>query len=377
MLPNEPYKKIAIILFYIAVAFAGAYIFFKYLLSLLAPFIIAYIFAAMLQPAVRFLCKHAKVPKKLSVLVLVLVATTVIGVLCYFAIDRIYTELTILLQNVMNFIDHVRNDETYAKHLIEKISSVIPFVDMRERLVTMWENFDKELEAALLTLADKLSSSVLPVLSSVITFVPNALLTMLVVILSTYYFACDYKKINNFALAQLPQKAAKGVLVFKEEFVGTIAKFLRAYGLLCFITFIQLFIAFTALRIKYAFLIALVTSLIDILPVLGTGTVLLPWAIYLLLTGNYFTGIALIIVYIVITVIREIIEPKIVGRYIGLYPLLTLVAMYIGLKVAGVIGLLLFPITVIILKKLNDDGKIKIFKKTPENENDTEAHKKH
>lgn len=366
MLPKEPYKKIAIILFYIAVIVAGSYLFFKYLFGLLMPFIIAYLLAAALQPVVRFLCKHAKVPKKLSVFVLVLVATTLLGMLCYFAIDRIYTELTVLTQNVKGFIDHVRSDEQYAKNLINQISDAVPFIDIRERLNGIWENFDSELESALLLLANKLSGSVLPILGGVIAFVPNALLIIIIVILSTYYFAADYGRINRFIIAQLPEKTAKNVRMFREEFVGTILKFLRAYGLIILITFLELFVAFTILGIKYAFLIALITALIDILPVLGTGTVLVPWAIFLLLIGDYYTGVALLIVYIVIEVIRQIIEPKIVGKYLGLNPLLTLIAMYIGLKTLGVFGLIFVPICTIIIKKLNDEGKIHLFKKPPE-----------
>jgi len=366
MLPKEPYKRIAVILFYIIVALAAAYLFFKYLFEILLPFIIAYVIAAMLQPAVRFLCKHAKVPKKLSVLVLVLVVTTLIFLLCYMILNRVYTELTVLSQNVKGFIDYVRNDKEYAKSLIDKIDSIIPFVDMRDRLSRIWENLDKEMETWLLSVANDLSGSVLPILGGIISFVPNALLVIAVVIISTYYFAVDFNRINGFIIAQLPEKAANGVRVFKKEFVGTIVKFLRAYGLIIVITFLELFVGFTMLGIKYAFLIALVTAVIDILPILGTGTVLIPWAVVLLLTGDYYTGIALLIIYIVTTVIREIIEPKIVGKYIGLYPLLTLLSMYIGLKVLGVVGLLLFPIATIILKKLNDDGKLRLFKKPPE-----------
>lgn len=366
LLPKEPYKKIAVVLFYIAVICLAFYLFFKYLFGLIMPFLIAYLLAAALQPVVRFISKHAKVPKKLSVLVLVIVVTTLLGMICYFAIDRIYTELTVLSQNVKGFIDRVRSDEQYAKDLIEKISNAIPFVDMRQRLNDIWQNLDSSLESALLSVADKLSGSVLPILGSLIAFVPNALLAIVIVILSTYYFAVDFQKINRFIIAQLPEKAAKNLKLFREEFIDTILKFLRAYGLITLITFLELFVAFTVLGIKYAFLIALVIAVIDILPVLGTGTVLIPWSIFLLLIGDYYTGIALIIVYIVIAVIRQIIEPKIVGKYIGLYPLLTLVAMYTGLRVMGVLGLITFPLIIIIVKKLNDDGKLHLFKNPDE-----------
>ena len=110
----------------------------------------------------------------------------------------------------------------------------------------------------------------------------------------------------------------------------------------------------------------MITAFVDILPVLGTGTILIPWGVYMLISGNYFMGIGILILYVIITVIRQILEPKIVGSYVGLYPLVTLMAMYIGTKVMGFFGLFLFPITIILLKKMNDDGHIKLWKTPPE-----------
>ncbi|HEX3026964.1 MAG TPA: AI-2E family transporter, partial [Clostridia bacterium] len=103
-------------------------------------------------------------------------------------------------------------------------------------------------------------------------------------------------------------------------------------------------------------------ALVDILPVLGTGTVMIPWAIIEMITGDVTMGLSIGVLYGVITLIRNIIEPKLVGYHIGLHPLVTLMAMFIGLSVMGVPGMFLFPITLIILKHMQDTGKIRIWK---------------
>ena len=108
------------------------------------------------------------------------------------------------------------------------------------------------------------------------------------------------------------------------------------------------------MRVSYSFLLALVISFVDILPVLGVGSVLVPWAVFSFVSGRWNFGIGLLIIYGCVTVVRQIAEPKIVGGSIGLHPLATLVSMYAGLKLLGVTGLLIGPVTAIIVKSLFD-----------------------
>jgi predicted PurR-regulated permease PerM len=110
------------------------------------------------------------------------------------------------------------------------------------------------------------------------------------------------------------------------------------------------------------FLLALLIALLDILPIVGTGTVLIPWAVISLIVGDYAKGICLLIMYAIITVIRQFIEPKIVGDQVGLHPVATLIAMIVGTKLFGAIGLFGLPISLAIIKDLNDHGKIHVFK---------------
>ena len=139
-------------------------------------------------------------------------------------------------------------------------------------------------------------------------------------------------------------------------------------------TFAERAVGFSILGLPYALLSALVIALVDILPVFGTGTVLVPWSVGAFFTGNTKLGLCLAALYGIITVIRQIAEPKILGSSVGMHPLATLLAMYIGLKLCGIGGLFLFPIGAVILKNLNESGFIRLYK-MPETD-DTERIKK-
>lgn len=141
------------------------------------------------------------------------------------------------------------------------------------------------------------------------------------------------------------------------------------------VTFIEMFIGLSVLRVfgiyssNYTVIIAIVTAIVDIIPVLGTGTVLIPWAAYNLIVGNYSLAIGLAVIYAAITVIRQIIEPKLVAGQLGLSPVVTICSLYLGLKIFGVFGMIIAPILVTMLKVLNDEGIIKLWK-SEKHEND-------
>ena len=137
----------------------------------------------------------------------------------------------------------------------------------------------------------------------------------------------------------------------KKRVCGTAAKYLRAYVLLLLLTFGELFVGFLILKVPYPLLIALLVALVDILPILGVGTVLLPWAIIeIAITKDIFTGIGLIIVYLIITVVRQITEPKVVAGSLGLHPLITIISMYAGFKLLGILGMIVGPMTALAVK---------------------------
>ena len=144
--------------------------------------------------------------------------------------------------------------------------------------------------------------------------------------------------------------------------VETVGRMLRAYLLIMLITFGELAAGLLLLRVDYALFIAALVAVLDILPLIGSGGILIPWAVIALLRGDTPLGVGILLLYGVITVVRNIIEPKIVGGQIGLHPLVTISAMFFGIKVLGVGGILLGPIGALLLKHLNDTGAVRLYR---------------
>jgi predicted PurR-regulated permease PerM len=137
---------------------------------------------------------------------------------------------------------------------------------------------------------------------------------------------------------------------------------IKSYMIIMIITFFELFAGLSILKVNYALPIAAIVAFLDILPVLGTGGIIIPWSIVELILKNYFLGFGLLILYVAVTVIRNVLEPRIIGHQIGLHPIITITAMYAGLRLFGFGGLFLAPVVVITVKYLNDTGKINLFK---------------
>ncbi len=357
MLPQEPYKKIAVITLYAAIGIALVYIIFNYLWGAILPFIIAYIFAECFRPIVKYSESHKKFPKRSFVLFVVLLATLSLIMLVYAITRQVVLEIGELTQKIKQSITLIRTDENYADEMINKISNLIPFVDLRERFWEIRANLDEELWSMLVSFGENMSGALLSLVGTAATFLPNALFTAAVIIIATYYFAIDRVKVNCFFLSLFPKKLRPALKNAKDTLAETVGRYLRAYGLLFLINFGELLVAFMILRVEYSFVLALVISLVDVLPVLGTGTVLIPWSVIAIISGNYGLGIGILITYAVITVVRQIIEPKIIGKFIGLSPLAALAAMYIGLKLMGLIGLFVFPLGAILLKRILETRK--------------------
>lgn len=319
MVSEEKHRRFAIMILYAAAAIAAAYLLFNYLWGIILPFLIAYAVAECFKPIIRYGDNHKRFPKKSVVILMIFIAAGSV---------------------IMLLI---------AATVIDKICSFFPFVDLHEKLWEIRPEIDEKLISALMSSADSIAGGIMNLAGGALTFLPDAIFTFAVTLASTYYFAVDRVRINCFFLGLFPESVRPKLKTIKETVCDTALKYIRAYGIIFFITFAQLLIAFWLMGLRYAFVIALGTSIVDILPVLGTGTVLLPWATVELISGETPIGIALLVTYGVITVSRQVIEPKIVGKFIGLPPPATLAAMFIGFKLLGVAGLLLFPLGAMIV----------------------------
>lgn len=192
--------------------------------------------------------------------------------------------------------------------------------------------------------------------------IPGLFVNIVVMIICTFFITIDYRRLTGFCLRQLNEDSKKIFLEIKEYVVGTLLVCIGSYLIIMSVTFVELSIAFSFIGIKHAMLVAACIAVFDILPVLGTGGIMIPWAILMAVYGNYPLALELFLIYVAITVVRNIIEPKIIGGQLGLHPVVTLVSMFVGVEFFGVIGLFGFPIGLSLLRHLNDRGVIKILK---------------
>lgn len=351
------YKRYMFLAFSVAAGLAAAYLFFEYLLPVIMPFFIAWLIAFSIQKIMNKLRDKAKIPKKFSALVLVLAVTAALGFICYLVLVRIYGELASFAENALQFITRAQKDPEFAALWIKKIDAAIPFLHVEGWLTDAWNAVNAKLETATLGMVTEVTSKILPILGDMITFVPEAIMYIFVIVFSSYYFAVDFEKINRFFLKLLPPKVRETIFTAKREMRGTFGKLLRAYGFIILLTFTELFIFLSLIGIKYSLTIAFFIALIDILPVLGTGTVLIPWGLALLLMGNTAKGAAILGAYAFITILREIIEPKLVGKSMGIHPLAALAALYVGFRFFGVVGMLVLPISIMLCKNIVSKSK--------------------
>ena len=365
MLPKEPYKKILVIAAYVLMGAALAFVFVKYLAGVLTPFIIAYVLAVLLHPFVEFVCRKTKIPRVITVIFTVFVTVGVVGALLYLTVHRVYNEITSLYQTVSNILTEMKNNPDYAQEIIATINDYVPFVDLTEQLTEIWENIDVYVTSFATTLVTDLNGIIIPAINAIMNTVPPVLVGSIITVVAFYYFLAQYHRINNAVVSVFPKVVGEHLVAIKRQLVNAVFMFIKAYGVIMMITFMETFVGLTVLGVKYAFLMAVLTAVVDIMPILGTGAVMIPWGVLEIIRGNYFLGIGLLVLYAIITVVRQFLEPKIVGKSVGLHPLLALVSMYVGLKLFGVLGLFGFPIALVIYTRLRNEGFFKFKEASP------------
>ena len=324
------------------------------------PFVFAFIVATILQRPLNWMVKKTRVSIKFfSVVCVVLIILLIAGAIIFIG-WRLFVGLTAFFSNQDN-IDlisgTVTNTSTSLQQLLENISGMLP-----EEMITTMQTTISSITEQIMDFVTSLFKNATGWAANVITSLPMLLLSFIMWVAASIFLTIDYKKVTTFIFNQVPERHRELVNEAREMCTDTLFKLARAYALLMFITFIELFIGLSIMRIPHAIVLALLISFVDILPVLGTGTVVLPWAVLSLAMGDVNRFIGLVLMYVVILVVRNIIEPRVVSNQIGLNPLVTLFFMFLGLQVLGIVGMMAFPVIVMVLVQLQSRGKIKIWK---------------
>lgn len=362
-------KNFIIEVIYAAFVLVIFYFFMKYAFGLFLPFLLALTVAAVLQKPVNFICKKTPLKRGIVSVVLVLFSVTVIlGLLTALAV-RLGMELKGFFQYLMLQLQDI---PSFIEKLEASIGSHLAFLpDKLETAITSF--MSKKVDAILNNAGGGFDLSALktPLLGlwNTVKHLPSTLVAIIIAIISCCFMTSDFATVKKVILSLFRTETRKKIVRSKNLLMPSLSKMAKAYGIIIVITFSELVLGLFLLKLigiyegGYIFIFSLITAIVDIIPILGTGTILIPWAFYCLLNGNLSLSLGIFVLYACITIIRQIIEPKLVSNQLGIPPFATIIAMYIGTQLFGVLGIFILPITLVMVKLLNEDGIIHIFHK--------------
>ena len=329
----------------LACAAAGLYAAVRWLLPWSAPFLLALALAALLEPAVALLSRKG-LPRAASAGLCLLAFLGGAAAALWLLLRRLAQELSELANRAPEIAAALSETLSRWERTAYALLSRAP-----EGLGVWLEGALRGAEESLLRAPAELSQRFLRLLPSLAAAAPTALLFAVTAVIGAYFVSAGYPELLHLAARTLPERFLCRARLLRRDLRRTLGRWLRAQGILLAITFAMLTAAFALLRIDYALLLALGTALIDALPALGTGTALLPWAGYLLLTGNVPLGVGLALTYAAVTVVHQSIQAKLLGDQLGLHPLWMLAAIWLGFRVWGVAGMLVFPLLAVCAKQ--------------------------
>jgi sporulation integral membrane protein YtvI len=332
---------------WIGVAAAALFAVFRWLMPVILPFAIALGLARLMEPAVRFLSEKWRIPRKAGAALLTLLIVAVILAAVWYLLSWLFWEINSLIDRAPDLLASLPGINESLSAKLERWIAAAP-ESLRDILKRGAEGALGGISSVPAAVISRLTGAVAAFASRL----PYILLFIVALILSTFLISSDYPRISRSLLKPFSRPTQTKILTVKDQLVNTLGKWLKAQGMMMLITFGQLLIGFMFLNIPAALLSALVIALVDALPVIGAGLFLIPWAIVSLIMGDTFRAIGLAVIYGVIVLARGFIEPRLVGGQIGLSALPTFMAMYAGFMLAGVIGMIAFPILVITMKQV-------------------------
>ena len=348
MIVNLPYwTRVLKNILYVALILIGLYIALK-LSVFYMPFLVAFIISLIIEPSIKFIMNKTKLTRRTSsIIIFVIVSVIILGFITWLIIT-LFSEASSLLQGLNDNFDKIyihfqnfMNTFDFNKiHLSDEILGVI-----------------QSSGSELLNQASNWIRNALTGVIEVITSLPSIAICIGITVVALYFICVDKIYILDQIEHHLPKLWVKKMRIHLKELIQTLGGYLKAEATLVLVSFIISLIGlyileFTGFNIQYPLLMAIFIGFVDALPILGSGTVMIPWAIICAINGDFNLAIAIVILLIIMSIARQVLEPKLVSKNIGVHPIFTLIAMYTGFKVIGILGLLIGPIILIIFKNI-------------------------
>lgn len=309
------------------------------------PFVIGWILSVIAGPLVTFLEKKLKIMKRLgSAITIILVLALCIG-LIYLIISQIWEEISVLIRNFPSMYHDLERGlgqiGTQGNALFERFP---------EQIQNSWATLMNNLDDTASSLIGRIGEPTIEVAGNVAKRIPSVLIGTIVAFVSAYFFIADKENLGEWVKKVVPKSITSRLLLVGENLKYAMGGYFKAQFKIMGVVFAILLVGFTLMQIRFSILLAIAIAFLDFLPFFGTGTALFPWAIYKFLVGDYKMVAALVILYGVTQLVRQLIQPKLVGDSMGLNPLYTLFLLYLGYRVGSVLGMIFaVPIGLILL----------------------------
>lgn len=310
------------------------------------PFVVGFILSLIANPIVKFLERRIKIKRKYGSFIIIVAVIGLLVLLCYGIGAALVYGLKDFVAYLPTMSENARNEITNAIYQVETMINSIPFVNdvdlsrLSETLMEYMGNF--------VTGGD--GNEAATSIGDVAKSIPNIIVNVIIGLLATYFFIADRDKLGDIIMRHIPQDFKEQMATLYRQSLGVVGAYFKAQFKIMGVIYVIVTIGLVVLKVDYAWLIGFGIAFLDMLPVFGTGTVLCPWAVVKLFSGNFQTAIGMLILYAVTLAVHQLVQPKLVGESVGLNPFAALFFMYIGYKVSGMTGMIIaIPVGMILI----------------------------
>lgn len=342
---TRPYWKVLVSLIFSLLATAAFIVLGVKALGYFMPFVIGWIISMIATPIVNWLEKHFKIVKKLGTAIVVIFVIALIVCVIYFVISHLWAELKELMRSV---------PEMYAQLEIEfaKVGQTLSgvFEKLPESVQEGWNTMVQNLDQFVGNLISNIGEPTIEVAGNIAKRLPSILIAVIIALMSSYFFTVQREEVLHFLKKVAPISVQKRMKLVADNLQYAVGGYFKAQFKIMAIVFLILLIGFALLKVSYFGLVALLIAFLDFLPFFGTGTALIPWAVYKFLVGDYKFAIILLVIYAITQIGRQLLQPSMVADSMGMNPLVTLFLLYIGYQISSVIGMILaVPIGLVVI----------------------------
>ncbi len=345
------YRRLILRFIILVLGLAFVFLALPRLIRLFLPFLIAFGVVMLINPLVHRINKRFGISRRMIALVVDVVVfgliASILGIIVYTLIIEAVALATYLQANmdrIIQSLDGLENNLSW-------IYSFLPqwFVDtltiFEDRLIIFLQDSSGSILSFILNLTRSLTLTI-----------GNFLIALLIAILAAYFMLVEYSRVSTMSRRRMGRRFSRTLILLKKSVIQSLGGFFRSQLLIAGIAFVVMYLALVLYGQAYALLIAFILAIVDLLPLIGTIAVLLPWGLLAMLNGDIQKGIFLIGLGIGFFLLRRILEPKIVGSQTGLHPLVALVSIYVGLQISGVWGAILGPLVVMLVLSVYKTG---------------------